>query len=313
MKLFNPDALGMKKLLVLWFVFVSGLSYGQITGVVRDSVSNEAIRYVNIWVENEDIGTTSDEGGAFTLKANDKSKTIVFSAVGYETKKMSAASIKGAIVLKPKTTLLDEVVVKASKKKYKMVIGTFKEAEIAMGFASHGLPWIIARYFEFDERFQKTPYISKIRIWTDSDIKDSKFNVRLYAANEKGEPGVALHDKNIIGIAGKGERKTEIDIASLNITIPKQGIFIAVEQLIIEANRFEYSYKVTDLGIRSGTSYEPSFGTLLFETDQNSWDFSHGKWHKFILFPDKVKSISDTIPRYKDKHGTIAMELVLTN
>jgi len=45
--------------IVLFFFITFSLS-AQIKGVVKDSLSGEPIPYVNIWVENETIGTTSE-------------------------------------------------------------------------------------------------------------------------------------------------------------------------------------------------------------------------------------------------------------
>ena len=55
----------------LKLLFILTLSYtfaiGQISGIVKDSISNKVIPYVNIWVEGEEIGTSSDEAGQFFL------------------------------------------------------------------------------------------------------------------------------------------------------------------------------------------------------------------------------------------------------
>ena len=74
----------MNKFLVLFFISFS-LS-AQIKGVVKDSISGEPIPYVNIWVENETIGTTSETNGNFSLDIKEE-KVLVFSALGYEVKK----------------------------------------------------------------------------------------------------------------------------------------------------------------------------------------------------------------------------------
>lgn len=57
--------------------------------MIIDSKTKEKIPYVNIWVENENIGTTSNEKGEFELKINN-TKIILFSAIGFETRKISS-------------------------------------------------------------------------------------------------------------------------------------------------------------------------------------------------------------------------------
>ena len=61
----------------LLFFFITFSLSAQIRGVVKDSISGEPIPYVNIWVENETIGTTSEANGSFFLEAS-KQKNIVF-------------------------------------------------------------------------------------------------------------------------------------------------------------------------------------------------------------------------------------------
>ena len=42
-------------------ILISQFTFSQIRGVVKDSLTGNPIPYVNIWVENENIGTTSEE------------------------------------------------------------------------------------------------------------------------------------------------------------------------------------------------------------------------------------------------------------
>ena len=88
----------MKENRVIWiFLIVTQFAFSQIRGVVKDSISGEPIPYVNIWVENETIGTTSETNGSFSLDIKEE-KLLVFSALGYEIKK---ASSKTDLRLKP--------------------------------------------------------------------------------------------------------------------------------------------------------------------------------------------------------------------
>ncbi|WP_052201452.1 carboxypeptidase-like regulatory domain-containing protein [Flavobacterium psychrophilum] len=74
----------MQKTLLLFLVSFSITA--QIKGVVKDSISGKPIPYVNIWVQNENIGTTSEENGEFTISSTDKNKNLIFSALGFEKK-----------------------------------------------------------------------------------------------------------------------------------------------------------------------------------------------------------------------------------
>jgi hypothetical protein len=298
----------MRNYILLLISLVSEISFGQITGIVKDSVSNEPIPYVNIWVENENIGTSSSENGAFTLNTNGNSKTLIFSSIGYETKKVNSGVLENVVRLKPKITNLQEVVVKAKKQEYEIVIGSFKKSDIKAYLSNGGGPRIVSRFFSFNEDYKQTPFISKIRIWTSSGVNNSKFNIRLYGVNENGEPGDYIYDKNILGIAKKEKKMTEIDLSELHIKMPEQGVFIAVEGLIIESNKYEYSYKVNGLGNRAGIEYAPSFGTILTETNENSWIYKGGTWKRTWNNNDLIKRDA-----FKDPYNLLAIELTLTN
>jgi len=228
--------------------------------------------------------------------------------LGFETRKISSDSIKNTLELKPLITELTEVVIKSKKQNKKLIIGKFKKSKINHYFACGATPWISARYFKFQEEYNKTSFLNKIRVLTNSNVDDSKFNLRFYGVNENGEPEDYIFDENIIGIAKKGKKITEVDISDLNIEFPKEGFFIAIEWLIIESNKHEFSYTMQGSSKKlTRISYEPSIGTVPAETDENSWIFTQGKWRKIH------KNNSETLKRYKDKYSLLAIELTLTN
>lgn len=296
----------MRKLLTTTILLISNICFSQLKSVIIDSETKEKIPYVNIWVENENIGTTSNENGEFELKI-DSSKIILFSAIGFETKKISSDSIKNILELKPLVTELDEIIINSKKLSQELTVGKFKKSKINHYFGCGIKPWITARYFKYKDKYDKTPYLKKISLLTKSDVKNSKFNIRLYSVNEKGEPENYIYDQNIIGIAKKGKKTTEIDISKLNIEFPESGFFIAIEWLIIEENKHEYKYTME--GSRKkleGISYEPAIGTIPAETDENSWIFNQGKWRK-------VWKNVGTSKKFEQKYSLMAIELTLTN
>lgn len=296
----------MKKLLAITFLIISNLCFSQLKSVIINSETKEKIPYVNIWVENENIGTTSNEKGEFELEIENR-KIILFSAIGYKTKKISSNSINSILELEPLTTQLDEVIISSKKLTQELIIGKFKKSKINHYFGSGIKPWITARFFKYDNQYKQTPFLKKIRLLTKSDVRDSKFNIRLYRVNENGEPENYIYDQNIIAIARKGKKTTQIDISELNIEFPENGFFIAIEWLIIENNKYEYKYAME--GSRKkheGISYEPAMGTIPAETDENSWIFNQGKWRK-------VWKNEGTTKKYEEKYSLMAIELTLTN
>jgi carboxypeptidase-like protein len=82
----------MKIVFTFFILLISlpGISQIKIKGTIHDSETNKPIPYVNIWVEGEIIGTTSDLQGRFTLKKVPVNKFILFSAIGYKTYRVSS-------------------------------------------------------------------------------------------------------------------------------------------------------------------------------------------------------------------------------
>lgn len=294
-------------LLTLVFIIISNAILGQCNGIVIDSISKEKIPFTNIWIENENIGTTSNENGEFSIPCSDKNKMVIFSAIGYETKKIKARFLTNTLLLKPKVTELQEITVTPKKQNKELNIGQFKKSDVHFYFACGIKPWIVARYFEFKEDYIQTTYIKKIKILTKSEIKNSKFNIRLYSVDENEKPGEYIYDKNILGVALKGKNITEIDISELNIEFPKKGFFVAIEWLIIESNKYEYTYILEGSKEKlQGVRYLPSIGTIPAETNSNSWVYRKGHW-------EKVWKNNGIIKKYKDKYNLLAIELILTN
>jgi hypothetical protein len=94
--------------------------YSQVTkimGKVTDSLTKEAIPFVNLVLKGTAIGTTTNFEGEFTLETKVKSDTLVFSCIGYKVKKIPIIKNhfqKINIQLEPTVTKLTEVVVRYS-------------------------------------------------------------------------------------------------------------------------------------------------------------------------------------------------------
>lgn len=108
----------VKKVLLLFFLFISFLTYGQ--GIVKGRVINDKTReplaFVSIVVKNFRGGTTSDIDGHFSIIVPDTVATLIFSYVGFQGR--SVTINKGSsfltVKLKERSTELQEVVVRPS-------------------------------------------------------------------------------------------------------------------------------------------------------------------------------------------------------
>lgn len=285
------------KRLLLLLIFFKISIFAQIKGKVVDT-KNQPIPYVNIWVQNEMISTTSDEDGSFYLPIKEE-KNLIFSALGFE--KLTLKSTEASLVKMKSTTYeLDEVVVlnKKETKTFELLSGN----GIAQAFENG--PKMDAVYFPYSAKVRKNRYLKKISLFTESNLENASVKIHFYVANSEGLPGEELLQKDLIVQVKKGTRKTYFDISDRNIAFPCEGLFVSVERLFIEKNK----YTKTSIGTDGITKTQTQFYPLLFynyvEKDF-TYTFYGGNWHK------EFKKSKDAVVKARVFEPSIT--LILTN
>lgn len=307
---------------LIWFLLiVSQFAFAQIEGKVIDATGSP-VPYVNTWVENENIGTTSEADGTFKVQAT-SDKTLVFSAVGFETLKTKMPE-DGKVVLQAITYQLDEVVIQKRKGKRQIEIGKYSKGSVNMYYGAGKQPTIIAKLITPTEDIKKHPFIDKITFLTLSMINDAKIKVRFYEVAQDGSPGSDYSDEIIIVTVKKGKNNTSLKLKDKNIFVPDAGLFIAFEWMIIEENKYTYEYTIEeehthktgglpDLNkkvYKDGFSYDPSIGTIPAESS-TSWQYSAGKWASRKIH--KKTEFRKGLDKYDNKFGELAVKLTLSN
>jgi hypothetical protein len=291
----------MKRTTILFLFFAANVA-AQTKGVVKDSLTGNPIAYVSIWVENENIGTTSEENGEYQIGTNDKNKNLIFSALGYQ-KKTVKVSESQIVLLSPSTFELDEVTINNKKEKKQLEIGKTKNA-IAEAFDNG--PRMDAKFFPYYPEYKKTRWIQKAIILTDSRIDDATIKLHLYDVDENGFPGNELLSKDYIVTIKKGVTKNEIDLSDFNLEMPKTGIFVVFEKLLIKKNRVEKTIKDFNTNTtKIQTTYAP---LVLYNAVERDflYSFSGGRWLKRTREEMNPFSVSKTI--YEP-----SVTLILTN
>lgn len=176
----------------------------QIKGVVKDSISGKPIPYVNIWVENENIGTTSEENGEFTISSTEKNKNLIFSALGFE-KKIIRASKAILVNLKPMVYQLDEVVILSERLETKKIEIGDTDNQIYQSFDNG--PRIDTKFFPYRPAYKKTKFIKNVTIETDSRIENATIKIHFYSIDANGFPSQEMLDKDFIVSVKKGTKK----------------------------------------------------------------------------------------------------------
>jgi hypothetical protein len=205
----------------------------QTKGVVVDE-SGKPIPYVNIWVENENIGTTSEENGAFSIAAS-ANKNLIFSILGFEKRILKASEVSN-VIMKAVSFQLDEVVIAKHFETKKIEIGQINNSVLE---AFDNGPRIDVKFFPYEAAYKKTKFIKKVSILTDSRIDNATVKIHFYKADANGFPGEELLTRDYIVNIQKGVVRNGFDLTDLNLKMPKTGLFIGFEKLLISKNKLE--------------------------------------------------------------------------
>jgi hypothetical protein len=105
----------MRKICILIFL-ISNFTWSQetiLSGIIKDSETLQPIPFVNIYVENDlknnYTGSISNENGEFSIINNNSQ--LIFSHISYESLTINSDENLEVILLKPKSYILDEIVI----------------------------------------------------------------------------------------------------------------------------------------------------------------------------------------------------------
>lgn len=261
---------------ILFFILFSISLSAQITkGVVKDSLTGQPIPYANIWVENENVATTSEEDGTFSI-AVANTKNLIFSALGYETRTLKATQVT-QVFLNPKAFDLDEVVISNSIGTKQNVIG-LTENTVAQAFDNG--PRIDVKFFPYSSEYKKTPYLKRVTVYTDSRIEDATVKLHFYKVDTNGYPGDELLQKELIVKVKNGTKINKIDMSDFGLVMPKNGLFVGFEKLMIEKNKKEKT--VINPVTKEAQIQRTYYPLMLYNYVERDFlfTFSGGKWSK---------------------------------
>jgi hypothetical protein len=284
----------------LFFILFSLSISAQTKGIVVDE-SGKPIPYVNIWVENENIGTTSEENGEFSINSP-KNKNLIFSILGFDKRTIKESEVAN-VVLKATSFQLDEVVIARRFETRKIEIGQISNSPFE---AFDNGPRIDVKFFPYDASYKRTRFIKKVSILTDSRIDNATVKIHFYKVDSNGFPSDELLTKDFIVTLQKGVVRNGFDLTDLNLKMPKTGIFIGFEKLIIAKNKLEKTIVNSNTGKTTIQILYYPFVLYNYVERDFLFTFSGGKWNRQTN--EKSASTSDKIKVYEP-----AINLVLTN
>jgi len=126
----------MRSFIFSILIFIPGIIFSQISGIVMDKSSGYPLQYATVLVENTDIGTTSDNEGKFTVKEDIFNQTLVISAIGFITERIVVSTKFLRIELKTKVYLMNDIFVTAVKNKSEVVSDRFYNNSVIVWYCS---------------------------------------------------------------------------------------------------------------------------------------------------------------------------------
>src|SRR3982074_1328417 len=127
------------------FLITAFLQLSLAQNIIKGKVTDDkglALPGVSVQLKGKDVGVTTDKDGAFTINADDKNGTLMFSYVGFTTQEIG---IKGRssidVSLSPESKALSDVVVVGYGKQKKVnLVGAVSSVNIDEKLTSGALP-----------------------------------------------------------------------------------------------------------------------------------------------------------------------------
>lgn len=218
-----------------------------IKGIVVDSISRKPIELTNVFFLESYYGTFTNEKGVFQLNTKGNKSDILITNIGYESKKVKLSNfvnIKDSVLvfyLKPKIEELDEVVISSKKNNYSYANSILSEREktlyYAFQFGSENVSYIKNQFRKKGKIQTVFLDLKKVKDFVEPCKKCKveyivSLNIKFYDYDLRNKiPGKEIYSKNIIVELQNKTYKLKVDVDSLNIDFPKNGVCIGVETI----------------------------------------------------------------------------------
>jgi hypothetical protein len=217
------------RLTFLFFILWSNSLFGQtFSGIILNSESNSPVEFVNIGIKGENIGTTSDSKGHFTLSIDSlfDNDSLLFSSVGFSTFMIRVADFKNLnswnIQLPEKNYGLDEVVIRPTNFREKVLGVTSQSNKFQAGFSENQLGYELGVLL----KVKKSAFLKKVEINIASCTYDSIFyRLNIYRVKDKKLFENILHRPIYINLQ-KSQVSNKISINLIPENILVDGDFL---------------------------------------------------------------------------------------
>lgn len=257
-----------------------------ITGNICNSKTGEPISYACIALVEVQKGATSLENGDFvlTIDSIDIKNTLFISCLNYSNLKIPIRDFLNnpskKIFLDPLSYKLSEVTIQP-KEDITLIVNKLKNSKINGIMVNAGLPSIYVRYFENN---MEANNIASIQIYCHPNIKKhkTKVRIRVFGSDSTSKlPAKDLLNRELI-VELKSGKINNIDLKEYGIQIPKGGIYLGIEWLIIPENKYSRTLTYLNGEEKEIIMYGPSLGAN-FTSVPNTYEYWAGIWMKYDI------------------------------
>ncbi len=269
--------------------------YGQTTveGTLKDE-NNQSVPFADVYFSNSSVGTTSDVDGNFRIQSDNNYNELTISFVGYETQLIPLTeknTLKIQIVLKEKTTGLDEVYIVGKPKKrlskyenpaYRILKQIWKNKKknglkLANSYAYDKYTTVELGFDNMDSTFVKESLKDDYKNISEKMITNDE-NGKFYLPIELTETTEKVYGDNTIN-------KERVDvIGQRSVGIEQQGkILERVSSVFKEIDIYENDITILNKNFVSPISTE-GFGTYEYVLS-DSTIIDNKKYYSIYFFP----------------------------
>lgn len=259
------------------WLFIFQASAQTFTGQVLALPDSMPVPYASLTNQKHQWGVNASEDGTFEITQLKEGDTLLVSCLGYHESRIPFRELRdnSKLFLRMRPVQLAEAKVKS---------GGYKD--IWLGSKQHSSTSSMGLLGATDMREaallipnpiipnpeRKEVYISTVGYYISKFQKPrTPFRVRIYS-NEDGLPGEDLLKKSVVVHGNWGNSWRDVDVSKFNIPVPAQGVFVAMEWLVVPDKKYRFMVRHPDnsityeFGQSVGTTDEflPAYGRIRF-------------------------------------------------
>jgi len=280
-----------------------------IEGTVKDQ-SNNSIPYCSIGIKNSKTGSLANEKGQYKLVIPDnlKDSTVIFSALGYLGKAVSATELKsnGNVVLTEKVATLHEITISSSRLKEKTIGQQSRPFLTFSRMFDHNVPTIEqGNIFEIFPETRLNSY--NFYIMPSSRFKQISLKLNIYKLKNDVPQESVLQENLIYKTTKTGWQ--HIDLSSYSLRFKDLDKIAVTLQLIDHQS-------LSDTAFVFGLSAKKSLSkNLLFRyQSQGNWEASSGSFlsNLQVSYSQKGKKSADDVQLETDTASDLNTKMLTT-